>query len=112
MRRVVVTGLGLVTPLGCGVDVSWQNLIAGRSGIAGIQSFDVTDLSSKIAGVIPRGGGPGDFNQKLKVLPLSWFYGGKEPSDNPFLPRAYEPAQPWPFGPISTYVGRPMRADR
>ena len=34
------------------------------------------------------------YNQKLKVLPLSWFYGGKEPADNPFLPRAYEPAQP------------------
>ena len=69
MRRVVVTGLGLVTPLGCGVDVSWQNLIAGRSGIAGIQSFDVTDLSSKIAGVIPRGGGPGDFNADDWVAP-------------------------------------------
>ena len=36
----------------------------------------------------------GGFNQKLKVLPLNWFYGGKEPADNPFLPRAYEPAQP------------------
>lgn len=36
----------------------------------------------------------GGFNQKLKVLPLTWFYGGKEPADNPFLPRAYEPAQP------------------
>jgi 3-oxoacyl-[acyl-carrier-protein] synthase II len=69
MRRVVVTGLGLVTPLGCGVDVSWQNLIAGRSGIAGIQSFDVTDLSSKIAGMIPRGGGPGDFNADDWVAP-------------------------------------------
>ena len=34
------------------------------------------------------------FNQKLKVLPLTWFYGGKEPADNPFLPKAYEPAQP------------------
>ena len=36
----------------------------------------------------------GGFNQKLKVLPLTWFYGGKEPADNPFLPRAYEPARP------------------
>ena len=36
----------------------------------------------------------GTFNQKLKVLPLPWFYGGKEPADNPFLPRDYEPAQP------------------
>ncbi len=37
---------------------------------------------------------PGGFNQKLKVLPLTWFYGGKEPADNPFLPRAHDPAQP------------------
>ncbi|PYV14593.1 MAG: hypothetical protein DMG07_11620 [Acidobacteria bacterium] len=37
---------------------------------------------------------PGGFNQKLKVLPLKWFYGGKEPADNPFLKEAYEPAKP------------------
>ena len=36
----------------------------------------------------------GGFNQKLKVLPLSWFYSGKEPADHPFLPKAYEPAKP------------------
>ena len=36
----------------------------------------------------------GDFNGKLKVLPVSWFYGGKEPADNPFLPRALDPAVP------------------
>lgn len=62
MRRVVVTGLGLVTPLGCGVEQTWKNLIAGRSGVRGIQSFDVTDLPSKIAGIVPRGDGDGEFN--------------------------------------------------
>lgn len=62
MRRVVVTGLGLVTPLGCGVEQTWENLIAGKSGIRGIQSFDVTDLPSKIAGIVPRGNGDGEFN--------------------------------------------------
>ena len=36
----------------------------------------------------------GGFNQKLKVLPLTWFYGGKDPADNPFLAQAYEPARP------------------
>ncbi len=61
--------MGLVTPLGCGVDASWNNLIAGRSGIRGIQSFDVSDLPSKIAGVIPRGDGPGDFNPDDWVEP-------------------------------------------
>jgi 3-oxoacyl-[acyl-carrier-protein] synthase II len=62
MRRVVVTGLGLVTPLGCGVEYTWEKLIAGRSGVRGIQSFDVSDLPSKIAGIVPRGDGEGDFN--------------------------------------------------
>ena len=55
MRRVVVTGLGLVTPLGCGVERAWERLIAGESGIDTIQSFDVTGLASKIAGEVPRG---------------------------------------------------------
>ncbi len=55
MRRVVVTGLGLVTPLGCGVEVTWKRLIAGESGLRGIQSFDVSDLPAKVAGQVPRG---------------------------------------------------------
>lgn len=55
MRRVVVTGLGLVSPLGCGVPVNWDRLINGRSGIRAIQSFDVSDLPAKIAGQVPRG---------------------------------------------------------
>jgi 3-oxoacyl-[acyl-carrier-protein] synthase II len=55
MRRVVVTGLGMVTPLACGVEASWRRLIEGQSGIGAIQSFDVSDLPAKIAGQIPRG---------------------------------------------------------
>jgi len=55
MKRVVVTGLGLITPLGCGVEPTWQRLIAGESGIRAIQSFDVSDLPVKIAGQIPQG---------------------------------------------------------
>jgi len=55
MRRVVVTGLGAVSPLGCGVDHIWQRLTKGESGISSIQGFDVSDLPSKIAGVIPVG---------------------------------------------------------
>jgi 3-oxoacyl-[acyl-carrier-protein] synthase II len=54
-RRVVVTGLGLVTPLGCGVKPTWDRLIAGESGLRGIQSFDVSDLPAKVAGQVPRG---------------------------------------------------------
>ena len=55
MRRVVVTGMGMVTPLGVGVEPVWKRLIAGESGIAGIQSFDVSDLPAKIAGQVPFG---------------------------------------------------------
>ncbi len=55
MRRVVVTGLGLVTPLGWGVEVNWENLLAGKSGIGAIQSFDISDLPAKIAGQVPVG---------------------------------------------------------
>jgi len=55
MRRVVVTGLGIAAPLGVGVDAVWQRLTAGESGITGIQSFDVSDLPAKIAGMVPRG---------------------------------------------------------
>ncbi len=55
MRRVVVTGLGIVSPLGVGVENVWRQILAGKSGIAGIQSFDVSDLPAKIGGQVPRG---------------------------------------------------------
>ena len=61
MRRVVVTGLGLVTPLGCGIETVWRRLLAGRSGIRRIEHFDVSDLPAKVAGVVPRGDGEGEF---------------------------------------------------
>lgn len=55
MRRVVITGIGLVTPLGVGTSHVWDRLTAGQSGIRGIQSFDVSDLPAKIAGQVPSG---------------------------------------------------------
>jgi 3-oxoacyl-[acyl-carrier-protein] synthase II len=57
MRRVVVTGLGMVTPLACGVEPTWQRLLAAHSGIRRIDKFEVADISSQIAGQIPRGDG-------------------------------------------------------
>ncbi|MBC7134994.1 MAG: beta-ketoacyl-ACP synthase II, partial [Oceanibaculum nanhaiense] len=63
MRRVVVTGMGLVTPLGCGVSATWDRLVAGQSGITGVQHFDVSDLPAKIAGQVPSGpASEGKFN--------------------------------------------------
>ena len=57
MRRVVVTGLGLICPLGCKVREVWKKLLAGESGIRRITSFDVEDLSARIAGQVPKGAG-------------------------------------------------------
>jgi 3-oxoacyl-[acyl-carrier-protein] synthase II len=54
MRRIVVTGLGLVTPLGCGVSTNWSRLIASHSGIGKIDRFDASDIACKVAGQIPK----------------------------------------------------------
>ncbi|MGV7213548.1 beta-ketoacyl-ACP synthase II [Bradyrhizobium sp. UFLA05-112] len=63
MRRVVVTGLGMVSPLGCGVEPTWQRILNGESGARKIETFDVSDLQTKIACVVPRGDGSnGTFN--------------------------------------------------
>ena len=61
MRRVVITGIGLVSPLANGREATWERLIAGKSGIGVVDTFDVSDLSCKIGGQVPwkdgRGGG-------------------------------------------------------
>lgn len=69
MRRIVVTGIGMVTPLACGVKPSWEKLIAGQSGIRAITAFDVSDLASKVAGMVPKGQGDGLFNADDWVEP-------------------------------------------
>src|ERR1700734_1511827 len=63
MRRVVVTGLGMVTPLANGMEPTWQRILAGQSGIRRIEKFEVSDIPCKIAGQVPRGdGADGTFN--------------------------------------------------
>lgn len=62
MRRVVVTGMGMVTPLGSGVDHNWSQIIAGKSGISRIESFDVSDISCQIAGQVPGADAVGGLN--------------------------------------------------
>ncbi len=62
MRRVVVTGIGLVTPLASGVTESWSRLLNSESGIRAIQGVDVADLPARIGGQIPRGTGVGELN--------------------------------------------------
>ena len=63
LRRVVISGLGLVTPLGCGVETSWSRLIAGQSGARRIEEFPVDDLACQIGCFVPRGSlSEGKFN--------------------------------------------------
>jgi 3-oxoacyl-[acyl-carrier-protein] synthase II len=62
MRRVVITGLGLVTPVGCGVEAAWSALLAGTNGARRVTEFEVSDISCQIANFIPRGNGAGLFN--------------------------------------------------
>ena len=70
MRRVVVTGMGMVTPLGDGVDTNWRRLLAAESGIRSIQAFDTSDLATKIAGEVPQGDkANGHFNVDSYIAP-------------------------------------------
>ncbi len=63
MRRVVITGLGMVSPLACGVEETWKRLLEGRSGARRVETFDVSDIACQIACMVPRGDGTdGTFN--------------------------------------------------
>ncbi len=70
-RRVVITGLGAVTPVGLNVADLWENLLSGRSGISLIEKFDTTDFTSKIAGEIKNFNAEDYFDKKeIKKLDL------------------------------------------
>ena len=69
MRRVVVTGMGIVSPVGTGVEYAWKNIISGKSGIRKIDLFDASNFASQIAGVPVRGDKNGDFNPDLVIDP-------------------------------------------
>ncbi|WP_048647725.1 beta-ketoacyl-ACP synthase II [Nitratireductor soli] len=62
MRRVVVTGMGLLSPFGLGVEHGWKSLLSGKSAATRIDRFEVDDLPCKIANMVPRGEGEGAFN--------------------------------------------------
>src|ERR1700754_2187935 len=77
MRRVVVTGIGLITPLGQGTETSWAAILAGKSGAGRITTFDPTDYACQVACEVPRvdgrgGGGadvPGSFDPDKTMAP-------------------------------------------
>ncbi|MFN3351899.1 beta-ketoacyl synthase N-terminal-like domain-containing protein, partial [Pseudorhodoplanes sp.] len=88
MRRVVVTGLGMVTPLGCGVETTWRRILEGRSGARPVEAFDVSDLPCKIACTIPRGdGSDGTFN------PDQWMEPKEQRKVDPFIVYALSAAR-------------------
>ena len=76
MRRIVVTGMGMVSPLGCGVAHVWKRLIAGESGIQKITRFEASDLACQVAGVVPESTEPGAY--KSGLLNLNDFQDAKE----------------------------------
>lgn len=69
MRRVVVTGLGMVTPLGVGADHNWSQIIAGETGIGRITGFEVDDLACQIAGQVPPADQPGGLDMDAFIEP-------------------------------------------
>ena len=62
MKRVVITGLGVVSPLGRGVEHNWKKLLNGESGIRKIEDVDLKDIPVKIAGRVPFGENEGELN--------------------------------------------------
>ena len=69
MRRVVITGMGMVTPLGNGVAHNWKSILDGKSGIGPIEGFDVSDISCRIAGQVPTGNEDGALNMDDHIAP-------------------------------------------
>ena len=69
MKRVVITGMGIVSPVGTGLEYAWKNILAGKSGVRKIDEFDVSDLSCQIAGIPVRGTEPGEYNPDAVVEP-------------------------------------------
>ena len=69
MKKIVITGMGVVCPVGTGLEYAWANLLKGKSGIRAITEFDVSDIASKIAGVPVRGTEPGEYNPDVVVEP-------------------------------------------
>jgi 3-oxoacyl-[acyl-carrier-protein] synthase II len=88
LRRVVVTGLGMVSPLGCGVDATWSNILAGKSGARRIDDFQVDDIACQIAHRVPLGDyADGKFN------PDEWMEVKDQRKVDPFIVYAMAAAQ-------------------
>ncbi len=69
MKRVVITGMGIVSPVGTGIEYAWKNIVAGKSGVRKIENFDASAFASQIAGVPVYGDGAGQYNPDAVVEP-------------------------------------------
>ena len=67
MKRVVITGMGIVSPVGTGIEYAWKNIVNGVSGVRKIDTFDASDLTSQIAGLPVIGTEPGQYNPDAVV---------------------------------------------
>lgn len=80
MRRVVITGMGMLTPLGCGVEPTWSRLLKGESGAKKVDTFEVSDIAAKVACMVPRGDGSnGTYN------PDQWMEPKEQRKVDPFI---------------------------
>ena len=80
LRRVVVTGMGIVSPLGCGIEPAWSNILAGKSGASRIEDFEVSDIACQIACRVPLGpASEGRFN------PDDWMDVKEQRKVDPFI---------------------------
>ena len=79
MKRVVVTGLGMVSPLACGVEATWRRLLAGEAAAARVENFDVSDIACQIAAQVPRGADPDAFR------PDDWMEPKEQRRVDPFI---------------------------
>ena len=69
MKKIVITGMGIVCPVGTGIEYAWKNILDGKSGVRKITEFDTTDIASKIAGLPLCGTENGDFNPDAVIEP-------------------------------------------
>ena len=69
MKKVVITGMGIVSPVGTGIEYAWKNLLNGKSGIRKVTEFNTDDLTSKIAGAPVYGTNPGEYNPDTVIEP-------------------------------------------
>jgi 3-oxoacyl-[acyl-carrier-protein] synthase II len=68
-KRIVVTGMGVVSPLGVGIELMWRRLMEGASGIRAIERFPVSQLASRVGGLVPYGSGPGELDMENGFAP-------------------------------------------